>query len=219
MWDWDYVGEVLPELLEGLRITVLATLGGIVVALVLGLGLALLRRSRHRLVSWPTAALIEFIRSTPLLIQLFFLFYVFPEALGIVWSPFTLGVIGLGVHYATYTSEVYRSGIEAVPRGQWEASVALNLSGPTTWVRVVLPQAIPRVIPALGNYLVAMFKEAPLLATITVVELLSTARGLSSESFQSLEPYTMAGVLFLAVSIPTGLLVRYLEKRFVTTRS
>jgi polar amino acid transport system permease protein len=215
-WDWEYAIEILPDLLDGLRLTVVATLAGIVVALVLGLGLALLRRSRNRLVRWPTAAIIEFIRSTPLLVQLFFLFYVLPEA-GLVIPPFTAGVIGLGLHYATYTSEVYRSGIEGVPRGQWEASVACNLSATATWTRIILPQAIPRVIPALGNYLVAMFKEAPLLFTITVVELLATAQNLAASDFQPVESYTMAGVLFLAVSIPTAIGVRYLEKRFVTT--
>src|SRR5690606_33616653 len=114
----------------------------------------------------------------------------------------TTGVIGLGVHYATYTSEVYRAGIESVPRGQWEASTALNLAPATTWGRVVLPQAIPVVIPALGNYLIAMFKDVPLLATITVLDVLGEARAVGTQYFRYLEPYTLAGLLFLAVSIP-----------------
>jgi polar amino acid transport system permease protein len=217
-WDWDFVWEILPDLLRGLWVTIQATAVGITIAVTLGLVLALLRRSRFRLVSWPTAFAIEFIRGTPLLVQLFFLFFVLPD-LGVVLGGFTAGVIGLGVHYATYCSEVYRSGIESVERGQWEAATALNLSPQTTWRSVILPQAVPTVIPALGNYLVAMFKDAPLLFSITVIELLATARNISNVTFRSLEAYTLAGLLFLAVSIPSAMLVRRLEGRFGYTRT
>src|SRR5690606_36846926 len=121
--------------------------------------------------------------------------------------------IGLGVHYATYTSEVYRTGIESVPRGQWEASTALNLSTGTTWLRVVLPQAIPVVVPVLGNNRIAMFKEVPLLATITVFDVLGEARAVGTQYFRFLEPYTLAGLLFLVISIPASIFVRLLEVR------
>ena len=211
-FDWEFAWEIMPDLLAGLVVTVQATLMGIVVAMVLGLVFAILRRSEIRAISWPTAWFIEFVRSTPLLVQLYMLFYVLP-ATGVRIDAFTTGVIGLGVHYATYTSEVYRSGIENVPRGQWEASTALSLSPVTTWGRVVLPQAVPAVIPALGNYLIAMFKEVPLLATITVLDVLGEGRAICSRTFQCLEPYTMVGLLFLAVSIPSSILVRQLEVR------
>lgn len=212
-WDWDYAWEILPDLLRGLWVTVQATLLGISIALVLGLVIALLRRSRSRLITWPVGFVVEFIRSTPLVAQLFVLFYALP-AYDIVLSPLTAGVIGLGVHYATYTAEVYRAGIEGIPSGQWEAATSLNLGTATTWRRVVLPQAIPAVIPALGNYLVAMLKDAPLLAAITVVDVLGAARFEAGRSFRYTEPYTLAGLLFLAVSLPAGALVRYLERRF-----
>ena len=217
-WSWEFAWEILPALLEGLWVTVQATLVGISVALVLGLVFALLRRSPRRVVSWPTAFVIEFIRSTPLLVQLFFLFIVLPD-LGILLGGFTAGVIGLGVHFGAYTSESYRAGIENVPRGQWEAATALNLSPFTTWTRVILPQAIPTVIPALGNYLVAMFKDAPLLSSITVIGVLGAANRIQSQTFRGLEAFTLAGVLFLAVSVPAAILVRYLEKRYAYERS
>jgi polar amino acid transport system permease protein len=217
-WDWGFAREILPELLRGLWVTIGATAVGITIAMTLGLVLALLRRSRIRAISWPTAFAVEFIRGTPLLVQLFFLFFVLPD-LGIVLSAFTAGVIGLGVHYATYCSEVYRSGIESVPRGQWEAATALNLTPRETWRSIILPQAVPTVIPALGNYLVAMFKDAPLLFSITVIELLATARNISNVTFRPLEAYTLAGLLFLAVSIPSSLLVRRLEARFGYART
>ncbi|MPZ99977.1 MAG: ectoine/hydroxyectoine ABC transporter permease subunit EhuD [Dehalococcoidia bacterium] len=218
MWDWEFAWEILPTLLEGLVVTVQATLAGIAIALVLGLVLAILRREQNRLISWPVAWVIEFVRTTPLLVQLYFLFFVLPE-FGLRMGAFTTGAVGLGIHYATYTSEVYRSGIEGVAVGQWEASTALNLSPRLKWSRIVLPQAIPTVIPALGNYLIAMFKEAALLSTITVVEVLREGQIVCSRTFQCLEPYTLVGVLFLVVSIPSSILVRRLERRLVYSRS
>ncbi len=212
IWNWEFAWDILPRLLDGLLVTVQATLMGITLAMVLGLFLAILRRSEYRIISWPTAWVVEFIRSTPLLVQLYFLYFAGPS-FGLTLGALTTGVIGLGVHYATYTSEVYRAGIESVPRGQWEASTALNLAPSTTWGRVVLPQAIPVVIPALGNYLIAMFKDVPLLATITVLDVLGEARAVGTQYFRYLEPYTLAGLLFLAVSIPASILVRQLEVR------
>jgi polar amino acid transport system permease protein len=217
-WDWDFALEILPALLEGLKVTVQATILGILVAMTLGLVLAMARRSERKIVSWPVGGLVEGIRSTPLLAQLFFLYFVLPE-FGIVLSPLVIGVLGLGIHYACYTSESYRAGIESVPSGQWEAAVALNMSQAARWRYVILPQAVPTVIPALGNYLVAMFKEAPLLSTVTVLELLAVARSIQSVTFRGLEPFTMAGLLFLAVSIPASILVRYLERRYGYVRA
>jgi polar amino acid transport system permease protein len=120
------------------------------------------------------------------------------------------------VHFSTYTAEVYRAGIEGVPRGQWEASTALSLPPFQKWSRIILPQAVPAVIPALGNYLVAMLKEAPLLSVVTVIDVLGEAQRVCSRDFNCLEPLTMAGVLFLAVSIPLSILARLLEARFGT---
>jgi polar amino acid transport system permease protein len=212
-WDWDFAWEIVPDLLSALWVTVQATVVGVVLAMVLGLVFAIARRSTIRLISWPVAVFIEFVRSTPLLVQLFFLFFVLPD-LGVVLSGFVAGALGLGIHYACYTSESYRAGIESVDRGQWEAAQAINLTATTTWRSVILPQAIPTVIPALGNYLVAMFKDAPLLSTITVLELVGEAKRIQAVTFRPTEAFTLAGVLFLAVSIPSAALVRYLERRF-----
>ena len=216
-WDWNFALEILPELLRALIVTVEATLAGSAIAMVLGLVLALLRRSRTRLVSFPTVGFIEFVRSTPLLVQLYFLFFVLPNY-GVTLSPFVTGVIVLGLHYATYTSEVYRAGIEGVPRGQWEAARAMNFSRGRTWSSVILPQAIPAVTPALGNYVNAMFKDTPLLSAITVIELLNQAKAIGSQTFRYLEPVTIVGVLFLLVSYATAFLIRRLEVRLAHPR-
>lgn len=212
IFDWAFALEILPTLGSALVITIQATVLGMLVAVTLGLVLAMLRRSRLRIVSLPTAFVIEFVRSTPLLVQMYFLFYVLPLT-GAKMSPLTTGIVALGVHYATYCAEVYRAGIEAVPRGQWEAATALNMSRWRTAVGVVLPQAIPPVVPALGNYLVAMFKDTPLLSAITVVELLQQSKMIGSATFRYTEPLTLVGLLFLALSLMAAWGVRGLEAR------
>jgi polar amino acid transport system permease protein len=209
-WDWSYAWEVLPHLLHGLVVTLEATVSGFAFALVVGLVWAALRRSRRRLVAQPVRWLVEFVRSTPLLVQLYFVFYVFPK-LGVVLSPLTAGILGLGLHYSAYTSEVYRSGIDGVPRGQWEAATALGLTRFETFTRIVLPQAIPPILPALGNRLIAIFKDTPLLAVITVTEMLQEAKLLGAESFRYLEPLTLVGAIFLVLSLISSRLVRWAE--------
>jgi polar amino acid transport system permease protein len=212
MWDWEYAIAVFPSIAKALWITIGATIVGFSLAMLLGLILAILRRSKIKLIYWITTFFIEFVRGTPLLVQLFFIFYVLPFY-GLPLSPFVAGVLALGIHYSTYCSEIYRSGIENINKGQWEAATALNFSPMQKWVKVVLPQAIPPIIPMLGNYLIAMFKETPLLSTITLVEILQTAKILGSQSFRYLEPFTIVGLLFLLLSYPSSLLVRHFEEK------
>jgi polar amino acid transport system permease protein len=211
VWDWNYVFQILPALVEGLGVTLLATVLGSIVAMALGLVLAVLRRGPLP-VSIIVRGFVEFVRSTPLLVQIFFLFFVLPQ-FGIVLSALTVGVIALGVHYGCYTSEVYRAGIEAVPRGQWEAATALSLPRSRVWTGVVLPQAIPRVVPALGNYVISMFKEVPLLVGIGLLDVVGEARDVGNTFFRYVEPYTIAGVFFLLLSYPASILMRRLERR------
>lgn len=212
IWDWDYAIESLPALLRGLQVTLLATLLGSLLAFALGLVFALVRRSRVPVLSQLVWAFVEFWRSTPLLVQAILIFFVLP-GFGITLSPLTAGVVALGLHYACYTSEVYRAGIDAVPRGQWEAAAALHLPRSRVWLGVVLPQAVPRVVPALGNYVISMFKEVPLLLAIGVVEVVTVANQLGAQTFRLVEPLTLAGVLFLLISYPASQLVRRLERR------
>ncbi|HWL57665.1 MAG TPA: ectoine/hydroxyectoine ABC transporter permease subunit EhuD [Paracoccus sp. (in: a-proteobacteria)] len=212
-WDWNFALSILPVLLQGFKITLLATFLGAIVAAVLGLVFAILRRSPNRIVARVTGFIVEFIRGTPLLVQLYFIFYVLPD-IGISLPALTAGVIGMGLHYATYTAEVYRGGIEAVPRGQWEAAKATNLTTRQTWLHVVLPQAVPPMIPAMANYLLAMFKETPLLSAITVVELMNQAKSVANSSYRYVEPMTLVGAMFLIVSVLSVIALRWLERRY-----
>ncbi|MEU9362136.1 ectoine/hydroxyectoine ABC transporter permease subunit EhuD [Streptomyces sp. NPDC048301] len=207
-FDWDAAGEALPLLLEGFRVTLLATLLGTLLAAVLGLAVAVAGRAPSRFVTVPVKAVTEFVRSTPLLVQLVGAAAVFTSV-----EPLTVGTVVLGIHYAAYTSEVYRAGIDGVPKGQWEACRALSMSPRRTWQAVILPQAVRNVLPALGNYAVSMFKETPFLAVITVQEMVFEARKYGADHFAYTEAWTLAGLVFLVASYPTSLLMRKLEKR------
>jgi polar amino acid transport system permease protein len=211
-WDWAFAGEVLPLLVEASVVTLEATIFGFAIAAVLGLAFAIGRMYGPPWLSVPLTGLIEFIRSTPLLIQIFFIYFVFPE-FGLVLEAMTAGILALGLHYATYASEVYRAGLANIQRGQWEASIALNLTPYHTFRDVIIPQAIPPVVPALGNYLVALFKDTPLLSAIGVLELMQTAKILGSETFRYVEPITMVGAIFLIFSLIAAGLIKIVETR------
>lgn len=210
-WKWDYTFEILPQFLSATLNTLLAAGLGYGIALVVGLVFALGQRTGIRPVTMVMRECVEFIRSTPLLLQIFFVFYVGPQ-FGLQLSPWTAGMIAIGLHYAAYLSEVYRAGLDCVPRGQWEACTALNLSPARTYARIIIPQALPPSLPAMGNYLISIFKDTPMLSVIGVAELIHTANELGTITYRFLEPYTIVGLIFLAISLPTAMLLRAFER-------
>lgn len=216
-WDGAFAVSIIPELLRGLWVTVQVTLLGISIALVLGLVVAMIRFSRIPVLSQLFGFYVQFVRGTPLLIQAYFAFFALPSY-GISFDAFTTGVVVLGINYSAYTAEVYRAGVEDVPQGQWEAATALSLSMGRTWARIILPQAIRSVVPVLGNYLVQMFKDSALLFAITVYELMGRVQGITSGTLRSLEPLTIAGAMYLIVSVIASQLIRLLERRLVLSR-
>jgi polar amino acid transport system permease protein len=175
-------------------------------------GLFLACRPRSGPVAWIAISVVEGIRSTPLLVQVYFLYYVLPNW-GITMTAWQTGVLALGLHYGCYLSEVYRAGFEAVAQGQREAAIALNFSRFDRFRDIVLPQALRPIAPALGNYLIGMFKETPILFVISVHEMLSVAKLIGSETFRYTEPYTIVGAIFLAMSLAAAALVQKLERR------
>ena len=211
-WDWAFAASILPQLLAATGYSVLATMLAFAGALLLGLPLALARDAASRPLRVASGAMVELVRSTPILIQVYFLYFFLPT-LGIVLPALTVGVIALAGHYATYVSEAYRAGLASVTRGQRDAAAALGLAPRDAFVSVILPQAIPPIVPALGNHLIAMFKETPLLSAITIVELLQTAKLIGSETFRYNEPITIVGLIFLALSLASAALLRRIEKR------
>lgn len=215
-WDtsnaWAFAWSILPILGRGLIVTIQATVVGFVVAAILGLLLAGLKSARLRLISWPARFISEFLRDTPLLVQLFFLYYVLPDY-GIVLPAFLTGALALGLQYSAYTSEVYRAGIESVPKGQLEAARALDLANWRIFTVIVLPQAIPRIIPALGNYLVSIMKDVPVLSVVSVLEMLNVAKIIGDRSFHYLIPLSLVGAIYLIMTLIAAALIRYLDQR------
>lgn len=213
---WQFALSILPILLIGLKVTIEATVVGFALALVVGLVLALLRSVRLRAVSWAAWFVIEFLRDTPLLVQLFFLFYVLP-LYGIELSAFVVGTLGLGAQYGAYCAEVYRGGIEAIGHGQWEAARALDLDRFTTYKDIILPQAIPRIVPSLGTYLVSMIKDAPLLSAISVLDMVAASNIIGDQTYNYLVPLSLVGLLFLLTTLIASFLVHRLDRALPKT--
>ncbi|MCX4823321.1 ectoine/hydroxyectoine ABC transporter permease subunit EhuD [Streptomyces sp. NBC_01142] len=213
-WDWSAVADFMPRFWDGVLITLQILALGSLISFTLGLVWAIGFRAPTRFIRWPVNVVTEFIRTTPLLVQLFFLYFVLPEW-GVQFSALTTGTLAIGLHYSTYTAQVYRAGIEAVPAGQWEAAKALSLPAHRTWFAVILPQAFRRITPALGNYVIAMLKDTPLVAAIGVLEMLQQSRLESAATFQYTEPLTVIGIAFILIAYPASLLVRTLERRLV----
>lgn len=211
-WDWQFAWDVLPTLLEGLAVTVQATIAGSAIALTFGLLWCVLRLARIPVVSRIVWFLVEFLRGTPFLVQLYFVFYVLPKY-GILFSPLVTGILALGIYGSARAAEFYRAALEAIPSGQWEASLTLGLPIRHVWTRIILPQMWPIAAPMLGNLVIAMFKDTAVLSTITVLELVARAKDAGLQTFRYLEPLTMAGFLFWMVSYAAARGLRYLEGR------
>jgi polar amino acid transport system permease protein len=211
-WDWQFAWSIVPDLLAGLRLTILATMFGSIVSFALGLVWTLIRLARIRGITPVVEFFVQFVRGTPLLVQLYFLFYIFPEW-GVSLSAFATGVLGLGVCYSAYSTEIYRAGIENLPAGQWEAALTLGLPIRRVWLGIVLPQSIRTILPMLGNQVIGMFKESSLLSTITVMELLAQGNNIGSINFRYVEPLTMVGALYFVISYTAARLVRGTEAR------
>lgn len=204
VWDYRWV------LLHGLMVTTILTFVVIILAGTLAIPVAVARMSNRRALRWPADLYVEVVRATPLILQLVYIYYVLPSV-GVRLEPFTAAIVGLTINYSAYMSEVYRSGLTAVPRGQHEAALSLGLG---TWVKfnkVILPQAFRIVLPSLGNYLIALFKDTALASVVTVQELMFSGQIIAARNYQYFTIYTITGILYFCVGYPSALLVRQLE--------
>lgn len=215
-WSWEVVAEAFPKIIDGLGITLGLTLACYGFALAFGFIWLFMRKIPIRPLRWLITWVMEFIRSTPPLVQLFFIYFAWPmvPVIGFTLNGFTSAILGLGIHFSTYIAEVYRSGIEGVGKGQWEAAKSLNFSKWQKWTKIILPQAIPPTIPMLGNYFIIMFKEVPLASTIGVAGILHIANSYGAENWTYLEPLTIVAILFLALSYPSAIIINRLEKKW-----
>jgi ectoine/hydroxyectoine ABC transporter permease protein EhuD len=212
LFDFRGAMDYLPDLLRGALISVELTVSVMALSLVFGLVVALARLARPKAVRVAATTYVEVIRGTPCMLQLFYIYFVLP-AFGINIPPFAAGVVGLTVNYSAYLSEVYRAGIQAVARSQVEAALALGMSRRLMMRLVILPQAIRIVVPPLGNYFISLFKDTALASTITVKELIFSGQIIAATNFQYFTIFTLAGIIYLALSYPGSLGVQYLERR------
>lgn len=204
--------EFLPILLEGLRLTLIVTAGSLVLSTVLGLVWALMRVSGVRALVWISKAVVNLIRGIPIIVQLFYIYFVLPE-FGIKLSALQAAILGLGIAYSAYQAENFRAGIEAIDFGQIEAAQSLGMSWAMTMRRVILPQAFRIVLPPYGNTMIMMLKDSSQASTITVAELALKGQMIASSTFKNGTVFTLVALLYLCMSVPLILLVGWLERR------
>ncbi len=204
--------EFLPILLNGVALTIIVTLGSLLLSTLLGLVWALMRVSGIGLLAWLSAAIINVIRGIPIIVLLFYLYFVMPD-LGITLTALQAAIIGLGTAYSAYQAENFRAGIEAIDKGQIEAAQTIGMGWWLTMRRVVLPQAVRIVLPPYGNTMIMMLKDSSQASTITVAELALQGKLIASSTFKNTSVFTLVALMYLTMSIPLILLVRHFEKR------
>jgi His/Glu/Gln/Arg/opine family amino acid ABC transporter permease subunit len=212
--DWSVVWDYRWQFLEGAGLTVLLTFATMAIAIPGGLALAFLRMSRFRLLSIPATAFVEFFRATPLILQVYWVFYVLPATFGPKLSAFETGLAALAMNVSSFNSETFRAGILSIRRGQRQAALALGMSDVQVMWRIVLPQAVSRVLPALASTWVSLFKDTSLVSTITVMELSYVSLQIRSQTFRVLEVLTVMAGLYWLMGYPQAKLVDWIHRRW-----
>lgn len=205
--------EFLPILAQGLKLTLVVTVGSLLLSTVLGLVWALMRASGVKALALTAAGIVNTIRGIPIIVQLFWIYFVLPD-FGITLSALQAAIIGLGLAYSAYQSENFRAGIEAIDHGQIEAAQTIGMGWWLTMRRVVLPQAFKIILPPYGNIMIMMLKDSSQASTITVAELAQQGRLIAASTFQNTTVFTLVAILYLCMSLPLIWLVSRLEKRF-----
>ncbi|CAN7617363.1 amino acid ABC transporter permease [Bosea sp. LjRoot90] len=205
--------QFLPLLLQGLKFTILVTLGSLALSTALGLVWALMRVSGIGWLAFVAKTVVNILRGIPILVQLFYIYFVFPE-FGLALSALQASIIGLGIAYSAYQSENFRAGIEAVDHGQIEAAQSIGMGWGMMMRRVILPQAVKIVLPPYGNIMIMMLKDSSQASTITVAELTLQGSLIASSTFKNMTVYTLVALLYLSMSLPLIAFVGWLERRF-----
>jgi polar amino acid transport system permease protein len=216
-WDFAPVFANADLLAQGLVNTLKVTGASLACGLVLGLGLALMRLSRQRLVSWPAGFVIEVFRTTPPLVQLFWFFFALPLIVGIEMTPLLAAVVTFSIQSAAFFAEVFRAGIVSIERGQWDGARAIGMTHGQALRRIVLPQAVKRMIPAFMERAIELMKTTTLVATIAYADLLFAANEISQKTFRPLETFTVVALIYFVVITAFSLVARRLERRLAVS--
>jgi polar amino acid transport system permease protein len=209
---WEHSLEFLPILLRGVHLTIVVALGSLVLSTVLGMMWAFMRISGIPLLSGIARVAITVIRGIPAVVQLFYIYFVMPD-FGVALTSLQAAIIGLGIAASAYQAENFRAGIEAIDKGQIEASLSIGMGWGLMMRRVILPQAIRIILPPYGNSMVMLLKDSSLASTITVTELALQGKLLAASSFENTTIFTMVALLYLIMSIPLTLFNNWLERR------
>ncbi len=219
MYQWDFSpvlansGILAAGLLNTLKLTGTALAFGVP----LGLGLALLRLSRWRAVAWPAGFIVEFFRTTPPLVQLFWFFFALPILIQVEMTPFVAAALTFSIQSAAFFAEVFRAGIVSIERGQSEAARALGMTGAQAMRRVILPQAVKRMIPAFMERSIELMKTTTLVATVSYADLLFQANELAQKTFRPLEVFTVTALIYFTVIYAASLVVHRIERRLAVS--
>jgi His/Glu/Gln/Arg/opine family amino acid ABC transporter permease subunit len=212
-FNWSFAFDILPRLLQGLWVTLQLTVLVIVLSMILAVPLAVARMSKIEVVRWAAQGYIEIFRCTPMLVQLFWIFYALPVLLGVTLPGFLSAVIALTANLTAFMAEAYRSGFQAVPVEQIEAGQMLRLSRVQQLRYIIVPQALKLQVPVILSLNIAIFKETALVATIAVPDLMFAANTISSESYKALEVFTMAAILYFVIAFPASLITSRIERQ------
>jgi polar amino acid transport system permease protein len=213
-FQWSVVWESLPRLLDGAWMTVWLTVVTMLLAIPGGLALALMRLSPLRIVSGAATAFVEFFRATPLILQIYWVYYVLPAYFDIQLSQLSTAIVGLTCNISAFNSETFRSGIVSIRPGQWNAGLALGMTRFQVFSRIVFPQAVMRVLPALASTWVSLFKDTSLVSIISVADLSYVALKIRAETYRILEVLTAMAALYWLMGYPQAKIVDWIHRRF-----
>jgi polar amino acid transport system permease protein len=219
MYTWDFTPVIAnaPLLAQGLVNTLKVTGTALAFGVPLGLLLALLRLSPRKALAWPAGFVIEFFRTTPPLVQLFWFYFALPMLLRIDMTPFAAAAITFSIQSSAFFAEVFRGGIVSIERGQWEAGRALGMTPAQAMRRIILPQAVKRMVPAFLERSIELMKTTTLVATVSYADLLFQANELAQKTFRPLEVFTAVALIYFTVIFAASLLVHRVERRLAVS--
>ena len=212
-FDIDLFVDILPELLEGASLTLELTAASVLIGTLIGLFVGMGRISHFKIINVPATLYVEFIRGTPLLVQIMIIYYGLP-ALGLNLGQMTSGIVALSINSGAYVGEIFKAGIKSIKKGQTEASISLGLNYVQTMRHVILPQATRNILPALGNEFIALLKDSSLVSVIAISELLRRGMLVYSRTYDAWTPLLGVAFVYICMTIPLSRVVQFMEKRW-----
>lgn len=212
---WDVIWNYRELYIRGIGITIALTICGYLIGMTFGVVLGLAQTSKNKLLYWPAKIYVDVFRGTPMLVQILIIHVaLIPTIFGESQGWFLSGILALGLNSAAYNAEIFRAGIQSIDKGQMEAARSLGLTHSQAMRKVIMPQAIRRMVPPLGNEFITLLKDSSLISTISAAEILYVSKVIVGTTFIVWEPYLFAAFLYLVMTLGISKLISYLEKRY-----